>query len=114
MITQKKKNKMEYIVKAGYYFCAFLTLVIAIIFSPIIVFLIGLDVLFDTRILPWFTNSDKQDLTDKIIKCVQDISKALDDLEEEETEHIIEYINNKLKTISKLACGIDCNETEKK
>lgn len=102
---------MYYLIKFAYYFCVIITLIIAVIFSPIIVFLVGLDLFFDTKIIKWITNSKEDHFVEEIKKCTKNINEALSDLNEENNQHIILYIENQLKRINDLASGIYEEET---
>lgn len=102
---------MYYLIKFAYYFCVIIALIIAVIFSPIIVFLVGLDLFFDAKIINWITNSKEDRLGEEIKKCTKNINEALNDLNEENNQHIILYIENQLKRINDLASGIYEEET---
>lgn len=105
---------MYYVLIVGYYICAILMLLIALVFSPIIVFLVGLDVLFDTRLIPWLTENNNRIFEEEIKKHTKNISEALNDLEAEDTQHVTLYIAEQLKIIDNLASGILEDEAEAK
>lgn len=106
---------MYYIIVIGYYICAIICLLIALAFSPLIVFLVGLDVLFNTKLVPWLTVDNNRRFRDEIKKRTKNISEALNDLEAEDTQHITLYITEQLKIIDNLASGIFIeDETEAK
>lgn len=105
---------MYYVLITGYYICAILMLLIALMLSPIIVFLVGLDVLFDTRLIPWLTENSNRIFEEEIKKRTKNISEALNDLEAEDTQHVTLYIVEQLRSIDNLASGILEDEAEAK